>query len=234
MTRRLITSVAALVLVAAVVAGCDSEDKKNYNVTITWNVAGGQGTTCVGTLSGPGVAEQVEFDNVAVTVYSAADDTTPIQQTVEVPCTDYEYTIPRLKRGNYIVELGAMAEYDGDYLPYYQAELTVAAPQKQQEYQGMLVQGMGKILASWSFDNMKMCGANDVTEVEISLYDGSDTILCEDGEVLVEDLYWAEYSLTVVGLDSEGAETWSGECEDNPFEVKPGEIYEAHAVLGEN
>jgi len=233
MTCRLLAGFAALALLTAAVTGCDSEDKKNYDVTITWNVAGAQGTTCVGSLSGPGVAEQVEFDSVAVTVYSAADDSEPIQQTVEVPCTDYEYTIPRLKRGSYLVELGAMAEYDGDYLPYYQAEIAVSAPAKD-DYQGTLVQGMGKIAVSWSFDNMKMCGANDVTEVEISLYDGDETILCEDGEFVIEDLFWAEYSVTVFGLDSEGSETWSGDCEDNPFEVKPGQVFEAHAVLSEN
>ncbi|MBW2277161.1 MAG: hypothetical protein JRF63_06690, partial [Deltaproteobacteria bacterium] len=148
-------------------------------------------------------------------------------------CTDYQYTIPRLKRGSYIVELGAMAEYDGEYLPYYQAEVPVSAPAKE-DYEGVLLQGEGKIAVSWSFDNLAMCGPNDVTEIEISLYSGDETILCEDGEFIIEDLTWSNYNVTVVGVDGEGSETWSGDCEDNPFEVRPGELFEAHVVLSEN
>jgi hypothetical protein len=233
MKRHIIAVVVSLVVASAAFAGCDSEDKKNYDVTVAWNVAGGQGTTCAGMLNGPGVSEQVEFAKVAVTVYSASDDTTPIQQTVEVNCTDYQYTIPRLKRGNYIVELGAMAEFDGDYLPYYQDEVEIAAPAKD-DYEGVLLQGKGKIAVSWSFDNLQMCGPNGVTEVEVEGTVVTDApVPCEDGEVLIEDLYWEEHTVTVIGLDESGEETWMGDCEDNPFEVKPGQVFDAHAVLSE-
>lgn len=230
MFRGLITCCAALALASAALVGCDSEDKKNYDVPITWNVAGSQGAACVGTLNGPAGPEQVEFDNVEISVYSEEGE--PIQQAVEVSCADYAYTIPRLKRGNYIVELGAMADFDGDYLPYYQAELPIKAPAKV-DYEAVLLQGAGEIAVSWSFDNSMMCGPNEVTEVEISLYDGDETILCEDGLFTIEDLMWDEYSVTVVGLDEAGEETWTGEYDDNPFEVKPGQTFEAHVVLGE-
>jgi hypothetical protein len=233
MKRRLIACAAALALALVALAGCDSEDKKSYDVTITWNVAGGQGTTCAGMLNGPSGSEQVDFETVAVTVYKADGDEDPIQQTVEVDCTAYEYTIPRLKRGNYFVELGAMAEYDDDYLPYYQAEGEISAPGKD-GFDFTLLQGKGEISVTWSFENLAMCGPNEVTEVEISLYDGDETILCEDGEFLIEDLFWGEYSVSVDGLDESGDEIFSGDCEDNPFEVKPGQTYDAHVLLIEN
>lgn len=230
MMRRVVACAAALFLASAVLAGCDSEDKKNYDVPITWNIAGSQGATCAGTLNGPPGAELVEFDNVEIAVYSEEGE--PIQQAVEVSCADYAYTIPRLKRGNYIVELGAMTDFDGDYLPYYQAELPIKAPAKE-DYEAVLLQGDGEIAVSWSFDNSMMCGPNEVTEVEISLYDGDETILCEDGLFLIEDLGWSTYDVTVVGLDESGEETWTGDCDDNPFEVKPGQTFEAHVVLSE-
>jgi hypothetical protein len=217
-------------LIAA--AGCDSEDTKTYDVPISWNIAGGQGATCVGTLNGPGVGEQVTFDKVAVTVYSAADDATPIRDVVEVDCNSYEYTIPSLKRGSYIVELGAIAEFEGVSLPFYQAELEVTAPAGSDSYEAVLLQGKGKIAVSWSFANNKMCGPNGVAEVVVSLAAG-EKVPCEDGEVLIENLYWSEYSVNVVGNDADGNAAWTGDCADNPFEVMPGQTYEAHVVLDE-
>jgi hypothetical protein len=216
-----------------VAAGCDSEDTKTYDVVVTWNVSGGQGDVCAGTLSGPGVSEQVVFDKVAITVYSAADDATPIQQTVEVNCADYQYTIPRLDRGSYIVALGAMAEFDGERLPYYQAEIEITAPAGSDSYEAVLLQGKGKIAVSWSFADNKMCGPNGVAEVAVSLAT-DERVPCEDGELVIEDLYWSEYSVSATGYDEEGNATHSGDYDDNPFEVRPGQTYEAHVVLEAN
>jgi len=233
MTRFSMT-LSAAVLAAGLLAaaGCDSEDTKTYDVTITWNIAGGQGATCVGTLNGPGVSEQVTFEKVAITVYSIADDEEPIQEIVEVNCNAYEYTIPRLRRGDYFVELGAMATFEGERLPFYQAEIDISAPAKSDKYEAVLLQGKGKVLVSWSFDNNKMCGPNGVAEVVVSLA-ASEKIPCEQGEFLVEDLYWSDYSVNVVGNDAGGNAIWTGDCADNPFEVMPGQVYEAHVVLGE-
>jgi len=232
MKRYSITGIAALAaLLLAVVAGCDTEDKKNYDVTIAWNIAGGQGTTCSQTLNGPGVSEQVEFDKVLITVYDAEGDVEPIQDPVEVDCADYEYTIPRLGRGKYWVTVGAMAEFEGDYLPYYEAEGEIRAPDRDEIVEFVLLQGKGKIAVSWSFDNNKFCGPNDVSDVEISLT--GDEVECETGEFIIEDLVWAEYSITVEGMDDDGETTWIGDCAENPFEVKPGQVYEAHVELSE-
>ncbi|HUT77896.1 MAG TPA: hypothetical protein VM285_09435, partial [Polyangia bacterium] len=205
-----------------VAAGCDSEDTKTYDVPIAWNIAGGQGATCVGTLNGPGGSEQVEFDKMAITVYDADDETTPIQQTVEVNCADYQYTISRLDRGSYVVELGAMAEYDGDRLPYYQAEIEIEAPAGADNYEAVLLQGKGRIAVSWSFANNKMCGPNGVAEVAVSLAT-DERVPCEDGQFIVENLYWSDYSISAIGYDADDTATWSGDCADNPFEVRPGE-----------
>ena len=86
-------------LCAAAAGGCDTEDTKRYDVGLTWNIAGAE--TCVMTVAG----EDLEFEEVEISIFKNEGDPEPIQDPATVPCTDYSYEVNRLKRGTYHVEL---------------------------------------------------------------------------------------------------------------------------------
>jgi len=161
-------SVSPCAVASAAFAGCDSEDTKRYDVTVTWNVAGAE--VCSAYLNED---TTLEFDNVEINVYKTPEDTEPIQDAAQASCSEFSYTIPRLKRGTYHVELGAYAEDDdGDYLPYYQAEGEIEAPSKEEDgYQFGLALGKGSINVRWGFEDYGWCDSNGVTNMDISLAD---------------------------------------------------------------
>jgi len=227
MIRRLYAFVAVLALAAAVVAGCDSEDPKRYDVTVRWNVAGAE--TCSAYLDADTI---LEFDQVEITVFKAEGDEEPIQDPIMIPCTDFTYTIPRLKRGNYFVELGAYAEdEDQDYLPYYQASGAIKAPDKGDGgFDFPLMLGKGDILVRWGFEDYGWCDTNGVTDMDISL--AEELVPCIDESYPKDDVNWASYTLTITGLDADGEDVAYGEYNDgNPFMVKPGQLVDALVVL---
>jgi len=223
----------ALVALGVAFTGCDTEETSSYDILINWNIAGGQGDVCAATLNGPSKSQQVDFDKVRISIYEDAESKNLIQDPIEVNCTDYSYTLSRLERGSYYIRLGAFADFEGDYLPYYQAEGEVEAPGVDKGYKFILNQGQGSIKVTWSFDNKQMCDPNEVDEIEVSLAPG-DRQACNDGMFLIKEAYWSEHRLDLSGYNSDGKKTWYGQYKDgDPFEVKPGQVYEAHVELSE-
>ncbi len=217
---------------AAVVGGCNTEDPKNYNVPISWTLGGS--SNCSWMIQG--VATPV--DDVTVTVWENEDDEASFTDPVIVPCADLEYTIPRLKRGTYFVEVKGIAEYDDDDqglidLPILRQTMEIQAPyQDTHDNEFLLIQAKGTIHVTWSFDNGLMCGPNGVTTMDINLAD--DYVDCDEGQYTIEevDTFDANNNLSIDALDDEGTVLFSGDFVDNPFMVLPGEVYEAHVVLG--
>lgn len=227
MKRNIIALAVVLAAVSAAWAGCDSEDTKRYDVKVNWTVAGA--VTCSAYLDAD---TTLEFDNVEVKVFKVEGDEEPIQEAIMVPCSDFSYTIPRLKRGNYYVELGAYAEDDdGEYLPYFQAAQQVKAPAANEDgYDFGLMLGKGDILIRWGFADYGWCDSNGVVDMDISLVD--ELIPCADETYLKEDVDWASYTLTISGLDDSGDEVAYGEYnEGDPFAVKPGQLVDAMVIL---
>lgn len=224
-----ITMMLALAALAStVLVGCDSEDTKTYDVPITWNVGGG--LECTWSVQG---GTLVELDEVTVTVYENEDDEEPMDAPVPVSCSDFEYTIPRLKRGTYWVKVQAWGEYDGNDLPILVDEAEVRAPYKDSHDNDFtLFLAPGDIHVTWSFENGLMCGPNEIENIDISLAD--EDVACDDGEYTVEDKPgFSEYNVMVNALDADDDVLFTGEFDENPFLLLPGETYEVHVVLEE-
>lgn len=213
-------------LCVGVVAGCDTEDTKRYDVNLNWNIAGAE--TCSMSVAG----EDLVFDEVEITVYKKEGDPEPIQDPVRVPCTDYGYEVNRLKRGTYFVELDAYAtDSDGDYIPYFQAEGGIRAPaESDMGYDFGLALGKGEIMIRWGFADYGWCDSNGVSDLDISLV--SELVACADETYLMEDVAWQEWTLTIDGLDEDGDVVKTGAYNDgDPFLVKPGQSIDALVVL---
>ena len=161
------------------------------------------------------------------------DDEEPIDPAVTVPCADLEYTIPRLKRGTYFVEVVGLAEYEGSELSILKESMEITAPhQDSHDNEFVLFQAKGAIHVTWSFDNNQMCGPNGVTSMDINLYP-EELVDCNDGEYTIEEVdpFQENNNLSIDALDENDDVLFSGDFADNPFMVLPGEIFEAHVVL---
>ena len=224
----------ALCLVAslAVVSGCNSEDPKNYNVPISWSLGGS--SDCSWMIQGV----PTPVDDVSVTVWENEDDEEPLADAVTVPCSDLEYTIPRLKRGTYFIEVKGIAEYDDDDqglidLPILRQTMEIKAPyQDTHNNEFLLVQAKGAIHVIWNFANGLMCGPNEVTTMDINLAP-DEPVDCNDGQYTIEevDTFEETNSLSIDALDADDDVLFSGDYENNPFMVLPGETFEALVVL---
>ena len=226
--KRILGILMALCFVAsvAVVGGCNTEDPKNYNVPITWSLGGS--SDCFWMIQGT----QTSVDDVTVTVWENEGDEVPLAPAVTVSCADLEYEIPRLKRGTYFVEVVGLAEYEGTELSILKETMEIQAPYKDDhDNEFVLLQARGAIHVTWGFDNGLMCGANDVTTMDINLAD--EFVDCDEGEYTIEEVYPFEENnnLSIDALDGDGTILFSGDFADNPFMVLPGEIYPAHVVL---
>ena len=226
--KRILGISMALCLVAslAVVSGCNSEDPKNYNVPITWSLGGS--SACSWMIQGT----QTPVDDVTVTVWENEGDEVPLAPAVTVSCADLEYEIPRLKRGTYFVEVVGLADYEGSELSILKESMEILAPYKDEhDNEFVLFQAKGSIHVTWGFDNSLMCGANDVTTMDINLAD--EFVDCDEGQYTIEEVdpFEENNNLSIDALDDEDNVLFSGDYENNPFMVLPGEVYEAHVVL---
>ncbi len=222
--KRLMTFLAIFGLAASfVVAGCDSEDNKTYDVPISWTIGGAELCSALVTPT-----ETVEFDNVTITVYKNEGDEDAMDGPFTVPCSDFNTAIPRLDRGNYWVLVEAWGEYDDMELPLYSEAKAVKAPAQDDDgYTFVLVQSKAKIEVTWDFE-IGMCGANDVEDVQIGMVE--EEIPCDDGVYTIEDLSgFQSYTVEVEGLDSDGETVLSG-SEENIF-LLPGQLYESIVIL---
>jgi hypothetical protein len=221
--KRLWLVLASVCAVAASAAffACDSEDKKEYEATVAWQIAG------TPTCSSPGLINQgnavLQFDEVVVKVYEDKEDVAdPAAETVVEPlraqCAQLEYVVRKLRRGTYWVVLEAMADFDGERLPYYKGggELTVPTDEK---LTIQLTMAKGSVEVGWGFER-SYCTGNAVTEVSASLTLQGSTqsitsglIPCTDEIYLFANLDWGLYSLVVEGYDAAGAVTHRGEYE---------------------
>ncbi len=226
--KRILGICMALCFIAsvAVVGGCNSEDPKNYNVPITWSLGGS--SNCSWMIQ----SVQTPVDDVTVTVWENEGDEVPLAPAVTVSCADLEYEIPRLKRGTYFVEVKGIAQYEGDDLPILRQTMEIQAPYKDtHDNEFLLIQAKGSIHVTWSFDNGLMCGPNEVTTIDINLAD--EFVDCNEGQYTIEevDTFEENNNLSIIALDDDDNELFSGDFADNPFMVLPGEIYEAPVVL---
>jgi hypothetical protein len=226
--NRFFTAFIGAALVGAMAIGCDSEDTKAYDVDITWNIGGGQ--TCSWIVEG----ETISLENVTVTVYTAEGDVDPLNDAVTVPCSDLAYTIPRLNRGTYFVEVAAWGEYDGENLPIMAAAKTINAPYAEgDDNEFVLLQAPGDIHVTWIFPNSMGCENNEAETVKIITNDDViDDVECGPQEYTVTDqTAFVEQSVTVEAYDTDGEKIFEGVCDENPFYLLPGEIYDAIVYL---
>ena len=212
-------SVMAITFSAAFWA-CDSEDKKEYEATITWTVGGEPSCTSTRLDDHGGIF--LEFAQMEIIIYEDEADATdpeatPVAKPI-VPCDPKEYTVRKLKRGTYWVVVGGLADpyLDGERLPYYQgaAELVVPTDEK---LAISLQMGKGTVEVGWDFPQFS-CVQNGVTEVQITLQSGSvtrtppeGTIPCANEIYRFSDLTWGLYTLTVEGYGADGSLTHRGD-----------------------
>ena len=219
-------------LLGALVFGCDSESGKTYDVPVSWNIGGAQ--TCSQLVGPIGDQVQVDFDDMRISVYEDEEATEPLESPVTATCSDFEYTIPRLERGSYLVKVEAMGEYDGEDLPIYSGTIEIAAPYDEDEDDnevGLLL-SKGSVHVTWSFDNGLMCGPNDVEMMSVSMSGDETEVECSVGELEVSDLMaFTNYDLSIEALDVDGDVVFDGDYEDNSFYLVPGETLDAHVVL---
>ena len=228
--KRILGILMALCFIASVsvVGGCNTEDTKNYNVPITWTLGGN--TDCFWSIQNV----STPVDDITVTVWENEGDEVPLAGAVTVSCSDLEYTIPRLKRGTYFVEVVGLAEYEGSELSILKKTMEIKAPyldEHEPDNKFVLIQANGSIHVTWGFENGLMCGANDVTTIDINLAD--EFVDCDEGQYTIEEVYPFEENnnLSIDALDENDDVLFSGDFADNPFMVLPGEIYDAHVVL---
>ncbi len=227
--KRILGILMALCFIASVsvVGGCNTEDTKNYNVPISWTLGGN--TDC----SWPIQSVLTPIDDIAVTVWENEGDEEPLAPVVTVSCDDLGYEIPRLKRGTYFVEVVGLAEYEGSELSILKETMEIKAPyQDEHDNEFLLIQAKGAIHVTWSFENNQMCGPNEVTTMDINLYP-EESVDCNDGQYTIEGVSTFEETntLSIDALDEDDNVLFSGDYENNPFMVLPGEVYDAHVVL---
>ena len=239
--RRTLLGLTAIAIVTIVVllAACDSEDESSYNVTIFWTIAGQK--ICQQPLSDKYGGGMLVFDTIQIMLYKNKNDEQPYR-TSTARCEDASYTIEDLDRGNYWVEVEAMAEDpvttvdggatstpSGQSHAYYVAAQEITVPSiDNKEYEFSLQMGTGSIDVSWDFAARGQCSAewNAVTKVEVSLtgklynYNSGD-VACEVGQYSFTDVDWDTYEVAVTGYDINGNSTHYGKSE-NPIEIRPG------------
>ncbi len=226
MKRLSILMVAAVIVtVSALLFSCDSEEKKTYEVTVTWEI-GGIPSCESSPLPADFGGEPLNFDEIAVTVYDDEKDIAkgkaPIMEGLKTDCSDMEYTIEDIDRGSYFVVIEAIATHDGETLPYFKGRTEIDVPNDEPTAVS-LSKNTGSINVGWSFENLRMCGSNDVEEVKIILKSEGDTmesdpIPCDDGDYTFEGLDWDFYELQVEGMDSGGDVIFKGTYMAEPSE----------------
>lgn len=255
MTRFMIlTGVALAMVISTLLFSCDSESKKTYDVDVEWRINRVQ--ECEAIVKDGG---QLNFSEIVITVWDDEDDIAegkdPIAVEDGIDCGDFEYTLSDMDRGKYFVVVEAIADYEGQELPYFQGSEELTVPSDDPTEVDLYL-SVGKVTAVWGFENRRMCGANDVEEVRAYLRVGSDEedsgpIDCELGEFVFENLDWDYYELEIEGMDANGEVTHRGtyiaDVEDNPsgdagdddagpedenlLDVRPGSDIEAFVEL---
>ncbi len=219
MKRSLTNIFVAAIFVAAcstVLLGCDSEDKTTYDVTVYWEIGGIQSCTS-SALGDEFGGVPLQFDEVKITVYENEGDEEAVQDTTTVSCDDKEFTIYSLERGEFFIVLEAMADHQGQYLPYFKGTATVVAPAEGDEsYPISMRLNTGSAEVGWGFDK-GVCSStgNMVKDVMITLTGINNTvetekIPCENAQYLFEELKWDLYTLEVVGLNESSEMTHQG------------------------
>ncbi|MEQ1504427.1 MAG: hypothetical protein ABMB14_19455 [Myxococcota bacterium] len=75
------------------------------------------------------------------------------------------------------------------------------------------------VTVNWYFENGRLCSANEVDEVEATLFDLDDfatepvTAPCDSSVLTIEDVQPGAYTLALLGRNAGGQLTWSGETE---------------------
>jgi hypothetical protein len=180
--------------------------------------------------------ETLVFETVHIEVFEEDNtDGDPIM-FFDTPCDEHFYTIQNLEEGEYYVTFGAMAEYEGQELAFFQMDMDIEAPAEQDEYVEMWQMGSGSVQASWGFVS-GFCVGNGVEKIDIALNSVTgdaeytqEGIDCVDEILLIEDVPWDTYSLSIQGFDLYGSQTHSGETAED-FEVLPGSQVNAFVTL---
>lgn len=135
-------------------------------------------------------------------------------RTERFPCTDLAgaMTVPAGVFG-----LDAVG-YDAEGLPRYGASSEVVVEQGRVTPVAVFLSSLpANISSTWYFDNGRLCGANGVETVDLSLYDLADNrevqlqAPCDDGAAYVGEVEAGDYILVLYGLDESGTPSWRGE-----------------------
>ncbi len=201
---------------------------QTYDVEISWSIAGM--AVCEIPVPESFGGGSLTFDSVVISIY---EEKGLFTNSAETACDDYSYTLHDLESGKYFVTLDAMANYEGDNLPFYRADGEILVPTLD-DYEFGLALNAGEVKVSWGFDNYRMCSSNGVNSIGISLDGMNDVVVdCDEQQFTIPDLDWSIYSLSLIGFNESDEVTWHGEYSDNPFEIRPGQSIDAFVELTE-
>lgn len=212
--------------------GCDSEEEKTYEATIYWQID--SKSACKAFLNDD---ETITFQAVHVRIYKDKAKTVLIYDKNNLECTDYQHTIEgddALSEGTYQVVVVAYADYDGMYLPFYQADGEIRIPVDDERYVFNMTQGTGEVHVEWGFER-GTCGSNEVEEIDIVLESTSgpfNTVSqtgldCDhDGGFTFTKVAWDEYVLRLTAYNSQGAVV--GTAESVEMTVRPGQTIDKY------
>lgn len=199
-----------------VATGCGEEPVPlgDGSLTVTWEVS-------------PRGCEAAGVERVEVTLRNAHGD-----YAERVSCADGRIDFDRLAAASY--ELTVVGTDAGGQPTFGSEPSTVRIePERHHEAPRQRLTALpATVSVSWRFDNGQVCGANDVDQVEVTVFDhafyevGRDTFDCNDGGGSLEGLTAGSYLVEAVAEGDEA--TWRGLTET---ELKRGETAEVDVLL---
>ncbi|MFT4622214.1 MAG: hypothetical protein ACI8PZ_000870 [Myxococcota bacterium] len=137
------------------------------------------------------------------------------EEAAEFDCEDGFGAIERLDPGRYTARLvgrdtNGWGRYAAD-LGDVEVESSVATALPT----AVLGALPGSIVVTWYFENARMCGANGVSDVEVTLFDDeyvveSQAVPCDSGILAFEGVRAGEYQLNVMGREADGRAVYNG------------------------
>ena len=224
----------------SVVSACNTEETSTHDVRISWNISGNN--ICRALLPEDLGGGELAFDEIRISVFEDETSKDPLLEKFEL-CDEYETIIEDLPKGTYFIKLGAMAVYEEERRPYYQARGEIEAGYSEDEvFDFTLELGTGTVNVLWGFVDGGQCGEYGVVTVTVKL---ASTIF-RGQDYAAEDLpcnpkpgkpaghaaevKWDAYSLTVEGFDSKGVLTYRGRA-GQTLQVYPGDEIDAGRIL---
>jgi len=221
--KRITIMIMAIFVAAAlmVTLSCDTEEEETHSVTVKWDIGGVP--SCKSEWDREDEHISLSFDKVRITVFENKGDSEPVHDAITVECSEHQYTVHQLERGTYHVQIEAMADFQGQYLPYFEGSLEIVAPADDTEYAASLRLSTGSVEVEWGFERGQCNSSRNMVKNVIITLEGTDvsnmieseSISCEQAQYSFEDMTWDLYKLTVEGFNEAGELTHRGIYEED-------------------